>query len=60
MDPGKEGGEECPQNLPPLSKEPEPRQSTSKIQVSGKYPAVTSDLLIACRLQHFFYRIGKE
>lgn len=53
MDPGKEEGEECPRNLPPLPKEPEPRQSASIIQVSGKCPAVPSDLLIAGRLQHF-------
>lgn len=49
----KRRGEECPRNLPALPKEPEPRQSTSVIQVSEKYPAVTSDLLIAGRLQHF-------
>lgn len=53
MDPEKEEGEECPRNFPPLPKEPEPRQSASIIQVSGKCQAVTSDLLIAGRLHHF-------
>lgn len=53
MDPGKEEGEECPRDLPPLPKEPEPRQTESIAQVRGKCPAVTGDLLIAGRLQHF-------